>query len=156
MTDCDGELRSVSVPPGRVRAEHVRWMKNYAREIMAPAIAKVVERIAQPFVQAIIDTEVEKMAFGRVCLIGDGAFAVRPHAAAGTAKACADAWTLHDALQNADGDVLSALRAWEGPQLELGKRLLERTRIIGNRSQFGDGWVPGDPSLRFGLYGPGE
>ena len=26
------------------------------------------------------------MAFGRVCLIGDGAFTVRPHAAAGTIK----------------------------------------------------------------------
>ena len=32
------------------------------------------------------------MAFGRICLIGDAAFAVRPHAAAGTAKAAADGW----------------------------------------------------------------
>ena len=32
------------------------------------------------------------MAFGRVALIGDAAFAARPHAAAGTAKAAEDAF----------------------------------------------------------------
>ena len=38
------------------------------------------------------------MAFGRVCLIGDAAFAVRPHAAAGTAKAADDGWALAEEL----------------------------------------------------------
>ena len=35
------------------------------------------------------------MAYGRVALIGDAAFALRPHVAAGTAKAAEDAWHPH-------------------------------------------------------------
>ena len=35
-----------------------------------------------------------RMAFGRICLIGDAAFALRPHIGVGTAKAADDAWQL--------------------------------------------------------------
>ena len=106
--------------------------------------------------QVIHDIDVERMAFGRIALIGDAAFAVRPHAAAGTAKACADAWALRDALRDADGDPVAALARWEPGQLALGRQLLARTRDMGDRSQFHQSWVPGDPSLRLGLYGPGR
>ena len=114
--------------------------------------ARAVDR---PFLQVVYDVEVSRMAFGRVCLIGDAAWVVRPHAAAGTAKAAADAWTLADALAAHD-DVPSALTAWEPGQLALGRQLLERTRRIGARSQVECNWQPGDPELIFGLYGPGR
>jgi 2,6-dihydroxypyridine 3-monooxygenase len=90
-----------------------------------------------------------------VCLIGDAAFVARPHAAAGTAKAAADAWSLAEALGSAP-DVPSALRAWEPRQLALGRNLLERTRRIGARSQVEGSWRPGDPELIFGLTEPGR
>jgi 2,6-dihydroxypyridine 3-monooxygenase len=96
------------------------------------------------------------MAFGRVCLIGDAAFTIRPHAGAGTAKACADGWALADAVQASGGDVVGALRKWEPGQMELGRRLLARGRDAGDRSQFHGSWRPGDPSLRFGLWEPGD
>jgi 2,6-dihydroxypyridine 3-monooxygenase len=95
------------------------------------------------------------MAFGRVCLIGDAAFVVRPHAAAGTAKAAADAWALAQAIGR-EGDVPTALTGWEPGQVALGAQLLERTRRIGRRSQFDCTWTPGDPELIFGLRGPGQ
>ncbi|MGO4430420.1 monooxygenase, partial [Streptomyces sp. MCAF7] len=84
------------------------------------------------------------------------ACAARPHAAAGTAKAAADAWALVGALREAAGDIGAALRTWEPVQLELSARLLERVVAMGERSQFSNTWKPGDPSLRFGLYGPGR
>jgi 2,6-dihydroxypyridine 3-monooxygenase len=40
--------------------------------------------------------------------------------------------------------------------LDLGRALLERTRDLGRRLQFGGPWTPEDPNLRFGLYGPGK
>ena len=123
---------------------------------MAPAIAEILHKCPEPFVQVIHDIDVERMAFGRIALIGDAAFAVRPHAAAGTAKACADGWTLRDALRDADGDPVAALAHWEPGQLALGRQLLARTREMGDGSQFHRNWVPGDPSLRLGLYGPGR
>jgi 2,6-dihydroxypyridine 3-monooxygenase len=107
-------------------------------------------------VQAVFDIEVPRMVFGRACLIGDAAFAVRPHAAAGTAKAAEDGWVLADELVAAHGDVPTALAAWEAKQLTLGAALLARTREIGDSSQFTGSFLPGDRRLIFGLRGPGR
>jgi len=156
MTDRFGQRQALSLPPGTARAEHVAWTREFAGAHMAPAIAEILHKCPEPFVQVIYDIDVERMAFGRVALIGDAAFAVRPHAAAGTAKACADAWALRDALRDAGGDPVAALARWEPGQLALGRQLLARTRDMGDRSQFQRNWVPGDPSLRLGLYGPGR
>lgn len=155
MTDAEGCRHDVSLPPGAVRPEHVRELRATAEARLPEPIAEVVLAVERPFVQAILDVDVPRMAFGRVCLLGDAAFGVRPHAAAGTAKAAADAWALARALQE-NGDVESALRSWEPGQLELGRNLLERTRRIGRRSQVDCNWIPGDPELIFGLYEPGN
>jgi 2,6-dihydroxypyridine 3-monooxygenase len=155
MTDAEGKLHEVSLPPGAVRAEHVQEMRATAAARLPERIAAVVLAAGAPFVQAILDVEVPKMAFGRVCLVGDAAFVVRPHAAAGTAKAAADAWELAKALEE-QHDIESALSAWEPGQLALGRNLLERTRRIGRRSQVDCNWTPGDPELIFGLYEPGR
>jgi 2,6-dihydroxypyridine 3-monooxygenase len=88
-----------------------------------------------------------------VALLGDAAFAARPHAAAGTAKAAADAWALADALSEED-DIAKALAAWEPDRLALGEDLLSRVCEMGARSQFTGTWDPTDPALHFGLYGP--
>jgi 2,6-dihydroxypyridine 3-monooxygenase len=118
-------------------------------------LAELIHATAQPFIQAIGDLEVERMAFGRACLIGDAAFVARPHAAAGTAKAAADAWTLSEAIAATQGDVAAALRRWEPGQLALGRSVLERTRAAGIRAQFSGTWQVGD-DLPFGLYRTGD
>ena len=58
-------------------------MRRVAADVLAPPIAEVIARTAEPFVQVVYDIEVPRMVFGRTCLLGDAAFAVRPHAAAG-------------------------------------------------------------------------
>jgi 2,6-dihydroxypyridine 3-monooxygenase len=156
LTDRDGQRRSVSLPPGSVRDELVDELRSSADALLAPPIAEVAARIREPFVQAVFDIEVPRMVFGRVCLLGDAAFAVRPHAAAGTAKAAEDGWVLAAELEAAGGDVIKALTAWEESQLALGSRLLERNREIGDSSQFDGTFRPGDPRLIFGLHGPGQ
>ena len=155
MTDGDGKVHGVSVPPGAVRAEHLAEMRATATARLPERIAEVVRAVKQPFVQAILDVEVPQMSFGRACLVGDAAFVVRPHAAAGSAKAAADAWELARALEEHE-DFESALASWEPGQLALGSGLLERTRRIGRRSQVDCNWTPGDPELIFGLYEPGR
>lgn len=155
LTDRHGREHSTSLPPGAPRAEFVEEIRSYAEDNLAPQIAEVVLKTEATFVQVIYDISVPRMAFDRVLLMGDAAFAVRPHAAAGTAKAAEDAWVLADALNKHD-DLSEALLDWERRQLELGSNLLERARRIGNRSQFDGTWVPGDPDLAFGLYGPGD
>lgn len=156
LTDRTGKQRTVSLPPGAVRDEIVGEMRQFAAAHLAPPIAEMVTSVPQPFVQAVYDIDVPRMVGGRACLIGDAAFAVRPHAAAGTAKAAEDGWVLAEEIEKAGGNVPTALAAWETRQLALGAGLLARTREIGDSSQFTGGFRPGDPRLIFGLYAPGR
>ena len=156
LTDRHGVRRDVSVPPTQVRTEQIDEMRRFAASHLAPPIAELVMSVPEPFVQAVFDIEVPGMARGRACLVGDAAFAVRPHAAAGTAKAAEDGWVLAEELTRAHGDVDVALPRWERRQLALGASLLARTRAIGNSSQTRGDFRPGDPRLVFGLYGPGR
>lgn len=156
LTDVNGMRQKVSLGPGRVRAEHVKELQTSASGALPPILAEAVTSTDEPFLQAIFDVEVARMVSGRACVIGDAAFALRPHAAAGTAKAAADGWALAEALENAGGDAPRALAAWEPRQLELGRAVLARTKELGARSQFLGTFTPGDPYLRFGLHSPGD
>lgn len=156
MTDRTGRAHEVSLPPGAAREPAVAALRAAAADLLAPPIAAAVTAVAEPFVQAVFDVEVPRMAAGRVCLIGDAAFGVRPHAAAGTAKAAADGWALAEELQAAGGCVPAALARWETRQLALGRALLRRCREIGDSSQFTGTFRPGDRRLIFGLHEPGR
>jgi 2,6-dihydroxypyridine 3-monooxygenase len=154
LTDKSGTLRELSVPAGTVQASHIAALRAEAR-VLPPQLQALIAATAQPFIQAIVDLEVPRMAFGRACLIGDAAFVARPHAAAGTAKAAADANTLGTALIAARGDVSAALAAWEPEQLALGRTVLARTRAAGEQLQISSSWPVGR-ALPFGLYRTGD
>jgi len=156
MTDIEGRQRHGTMPPGSIRQEHIDEMRATAARTLAPQLAEVVLSCERPLIQAVFDVESPRMAFGRVCLIGDAAFTLRPHVAAGQAKACADAWALRDALAAASGDVQAALAEWEPGQLALARSALQRTREMGMASQFESRMLPGDPDWKFGLWEPGN
>lgn len=156
MLDRDGVQRTGTMPPGMMRDDHLAEMRTTAVAVLAPTLQEVVLGSERPLIQAVFDLETPQMAFGRVCLVGDAAFGLRPHVAAGQAKACADAWALRDTLESSDGDVDQALALWEKSQLALGRHALERTRRMGNASQFDGTMVPGDPAWKFGLWEPGN
>ena len=146
MTDRAGVRHERTLPPGTVADEHLDEMQSRASATLAPPLAEVVRATDAPFVQAVFDIDVPRMAFGRVCLLGDAAFVIRPHIAAGTAKAAADGWALAGALRTTGGRVVEALTAWEGLQLAVGRAALERSRRNGMRSQFED-VDPGRPRV---------
>jgi 2,6-dihydroxypyridine 3-monooxygenase len=156
MTDPDGVRHPLSLPPGRVQAHHVESLRAAAAGLPAP-LAEMVLTTAEPFIQVIADVEVDRMVFGRVCLMGDAAFALRPHTAVGTAKAAEDAWQLARALGKGDEDDGrdGALKRWEAGQLVLARQVLERARRAGHRSQVEGSWQVGEP-LPFGLYREGD
>jgi len=155
MTGTDGLRHWLSLPPGRVRPAHLADLRAACARLPAP-LAEAVGSTAEPFVQLIVDVAVPRMVFGRVCLLGDAAFALRPHAAVGTAKAAEDARQLARSLRSvASGDVDRALASWEAAQLRLGGQAAARTCAAGNRSQFDGAWQVGEP-LPFGLYEVGD
>ncbi len=136
LTDNNGRRREFSVPRGLVSSVMVDWLHDSARRILPPTFMEVVQRTKDPFVQTIHDLAVPKMVFGRVCLAGDAAFVPRPHTAAGSAKAAANALALADCLASAKGHVVEALRQWEPDQLIYGEQLKVYGQRLGNRSQF--------------------
>jgi 2,6-dihydroxypyridine 3-monooxygenase len=154
LTGRSGSRSDVSVPPGQVQDRFIDELKRAALNTLAPAAAEVVLSTAHPYIQPIFDIKIPRMTFGRIALIGDAAFVARPHAAAGTAKAAEDAWTLASTLEVNHPNISDALLKWEIPQLELGNSLVNRAAQMGDRSQSENTWIPGDPNLGFGLYGP--
>ena len=136
LTDGDGKTHDYSVPRGLVLKDLVERQKALAGEVLPEAFGRLVAQTDEPFVQVIHDLAVPRMAFGRACLVGDAAFVPRPHTAASTAKAVANATTLAQSLSS-HGDVATALEAWEPAQLRLGRRLEEHGRALGDGSQFG-------------------
>jgi 2,6-dihydroxypyridine 3-monooxygenase len=153
LTDRSGARHDLSLPPGEVAEAHLEELRVAAGDLPR-AFRDLVRATSEPFLQVIVDLEVPAMVEGRVCLVGDAAFALRPHIAAGTAKAAADARALADAIREAGGAVPAALRAWEPGQLALGRATAARTREVGERAQVTGTFRPGDPNVAFGLYEP--
>lgn len=156
MQGRDGKQRPTTMPPGAVREEHIGEMRSTARQTIAPTLLEVILECDEPLIQAVFDFRSPSMAFGRVCLIGDAAATLRPHVAAGQAKACADAWALRDALSASHGNVEDALAEWEPSQLALANQAFSRSREMGIASQFEGTMEAGDRSWRFGLWNPGN
>jgi 2,6-dihydroxypyridine 3-monooxygenase len=150
LLDRHGVQREISLPPGTARADHVDEVRATARARLPQVLAEAVCAVDDPFLQVVYDVEIDRMAFGRTCLVGDAGFVARPHMAAGTAKAAANAWALAEALA-AHADVPEALRAWEPGQVELGRQLVARTRRVGDQSQHLGTWDATDPDLLFRL-----
>ena len=155
MTDRDGVHRPGTMPPGLVQPGLVADLHADAAVQLAPQLAELVLACGEPFIQAIFDMTAHRFRRGRVILIGDAAAALRPHVAAGTAKACADGWALRDFLAGA-ADLDGALAGWETQQLALAGRIAAKSRAMGEASQTAGTMVPGDPDWRFGLFGPGN
>lgn len=131
FTDAGGKNHGLSIPPPLVRPELVREMKAHAREALPGAIAAVVERTAQPLLQAISDMESPRLCFGRVALLGDAAFVARPHVTAGATKAGLDACCLVDSMAAAGGDGAAALARYDESRRDFGGRLVQYSRYLG-------------------------
>lgn len=154
MTDRHGERRPATMPPGLMQDRLVSAFRRTAEQVLAPQLADLVLRCDEPFVQAIFDMAADQFVHGRIVLLGDAAAVARPHVAAGTAKACADAWALRDHLA-AGHDLAAALKSWGTQQLAVARAVAARSRQMGQSAQVDATMVPDDPNWRFGLFGPG-
>lgn len=151
MTAADGGRRPVSVHFDALSPSILEEFRARASVELSPPFADLISSAPHPFITVVADCEVPQMAFDRLVLIGDAAFAPRPHAAAGAAKAASDAWCLADELARSGGDVPGALRAWEPPRLVVGQSYLAKVRAMAVALQHGGDFPPGAPQFRFGL-----
>jgi 2-polyprenyl-6-methoxyphenol hydroxylase-like FAD-dependent oxidoreductase len=138
MTGRDARVRDFSVPPGQMREELVEQQGAIAEEMFCPQFLDLWKATKDPFAQPILDLAVPRMRHERIAVVGDAAFIPRPHTAASTSKAAANAIALGEALVRRRLDIDAALKEWEPRQLDLGRRLEAQGIMLGNRSQFSD------------------
>jgi 2-polyprenyl-6-methoxyphenol hydroxylase-like FAD-dependent oxidoreductase len=133
LVDRDGRRHHASLPQGGASGATVRELVDRARREVHPKLADLVAATPDPFLQTIVDVVVPRMVFGRVCLLGDAAFVVRPHTAGAAAKAARDATVLATALERARQNVDGGLRSFEEMQLEYGRDLTRYGVALGQR-----------------------
>jgi 2-polyprenyl-6-methoxyphenol hydroxylase-like FAD-dependent oxidoreductase len=131
LTDADGNHYPHGIPPNKVAWQQVAAVRQAARELLAPQFAEVLEKTAQPFLQAIYDCSSTQIAFDRVALMGDAAFVARPHVGMGVTKAAEDAMALTDLIA-LHGATPQALQAFERQRLAPARAVVQRARALGD------------------------
>jgi 2-polyprenyl-6-methoxyphenol hydroxylase-like FAD-dependent oxidoreductase len=131
LTDEAGRTHELSIPPPLIARRVVAEMRHAAERLLPPPFRAAMALIEQPFLQPIYDLESAAMAVGRVALVGDAAFVVRPHVGAGVAKAAQDAAALAGAL-DAHESVTAGLEAYAAERIEVGRRYVAQARRLGS------------------------
>ena len=134
MTSKENKRHRFSLPMGGMRDEIRSRQRSYARKVLPPQFAELVEKTEHPFIQAITDVAPSQASFyeGKVLLVGDAVCGFRPHIAASTSQAALHAQLLDRMLQ---GEI--SLENWEKQVLEYACRVSRQGISMGDRSQFG-------------------
>ncbi|MGE0802732.1 MAG: FAD-dependent monooxygenase, partial [Lautropia sp.] len=130
LTDDTGFTHARSIPPPRIQAAHIERLRQLAGDLLPPQFADVVQRTPAPFLQPIYDLRSERIAEGRVALIGDAAFVARPHVGAGVLKAACDAISLADAL-GSSASIEAALLRYQQDRVPECQELIDKARHLG-------------------------
>jgi 2-polyprenyl-6-methoxyphenol hydroxylase-like FAD-dependent oxidoreductase len=131
MTDDGGRYHPNGIPPSLLSSAIREEMVGIAPGVLAPQFAEALRHGKLHFFQPILDIEPERLAFGRVAIIGDAAFVARPHVAMGVPKGAGDALALVQSIAAAGGDVPAGLQRFEAERLRVGRAIVARGRYLG-------------------------
>ncbi len=132
MTDVSGEVHQwTNQHPSD---ELIQNQKSYAKKILPPQFAELVELTERPFIQAITDVLSPQTVFydGRVLLLGDAVAGCRPHTVASTSQAAFHALELDKHLRAEEFDWIS----FERDVKRYAENGVRHGIQLGNRSQF--------------------
>ena len=130
LTDETGHTHELSIPPPLIAKRVIAEMREAAERLLPPPFRTAMALVAQPFLQPIYDLQSTAMAFGRVALVGDAAFVVRPHVGAGVVKGAEDAVALAACL-DAEPTIVAGLRAYEAQRIGIGRQFVAQARRLG-------------------------
>jgi len=133
LVDRHGRRHRASLSQGGASDASIRGLVEQAQRELHPMMAALVAATPDPFIQTIVDVVVPQTVFGRLCLLGDAAFVVRPHTAGATAKAARDAAVLATALKRAGRNIDAGLSSFQDMQLEYGRDITRYGVALGNR-----------------------
>ncbi len=123
MVDRSGRLRIGTVPPGEMRPEAERSLKEQMIDVLPNLHGRIIDATADTYVQLIYTVRVPDYAKGRMCLIGDAGSVAQPFTGSGVFKGHGNVVGLLDAL-SAHGHLDEALATWSEEQVRVADRLL--------------------------------
>jgi 2-polyprenyl-6-methoxyphenol hydroxylase-like FAD-dependent oxidoreductase len=130
LTDATGHRHEGAIPPPLIAPQTLDELRRATSDLLPPPLADVMALARQPFLQPIYDLETARMAKGRLALVGDAAFVVRPHVGAGVVKAAEDAACLARCLTRSD-DLDEALATYDAERRPAGRRFVAQARRLG-------------------------
>src|SRR5467141_3703017 len=133
LVDRDGGQHHASLPFSGTPDSAICDLRDLARREVHPMLAALVAATPLPFLQTIVDVVPTRTVFGRVCLLGDAAFVVRPHTAGTTAKAAREANPVARRTKRAGRNVDAGLSGFEEMQIEFGQGLLDYGVALGRQ-----------------------
>ncbi len=136
LTGSDGIHHAHGIPPHLVRPDLVAQVKAEAGRLLPPVFSETMRRMTGLFLQPIYDLKSDRVAQGRIALLGDAAFVARPHCGAGVSKAAADAAGLADALAGS-GSVAEATARYDAERGSAGRDAVEWAAHLGSYFQMG-------------------
>jgi 2-polyprenyl-6-methoxyphenol hydroxylase-like FAD-dependent oxidoreductase len=123
MVDRQGAVRTGSLPPGTIRPEEEKRLKQLMQDNLPGYYADIVVRSEHTYAQLIYTVDLPAYTRGRICLIGDAGIVVQPFTGSGIFKGFNNARDLTTALAEYD-HVDEGLAAWSQAQTEGNKRIL--------------------------------
>jgi 2-polyprenyl-6-methoxyphenol hydroxylase-like FAD-dependent oxidoreductase len=125
----DGRHYEGTIPPGEMRPEVERQLKDLAHETMPALYAEIVEASTDTFAQAVYSVTVPAYRVGRVCLTGDAAGVATPFTGSGIFKAANNAIRLRTSLDaHQPSEVDLALAAWSDSETAAAHEILDLGR----------------------------
>jgi 2-polyprenyl-6-methoxyphenol hydroxylase-like FAD-dependent oxidoreductase len=134
MTDMNGQTHHNSISGEAMQPEVWKHQKQYAKDVLAPQFAELVQSTKVPFVQAITDVVPKQASFfgDKILLVGDALAGFRPHTAASTGQAAFHASLLYEYIKGE-----KSLADWAQKVVEYGSSMQKHGVQLGDRSQFG-------------------
>lgn len=133
MTDSSGTQHRWTLPVGKVSPTVWANQQSYAKDVLPSPFSELVQKPQHPFVQAItgvLSPQAVSMD-GKLILVGDALYGLRPHTAASTSQAAMHALALADVMSGE-----TTLRDGEKKMQDWAKWMSGRGKAMGNRSQF--------------------
>jgi len=146
LTGSDGSCNPYSIAPHLLRPKHLQALNQRAAALLPPEFVQTVTRAGSTMVQPIYDLSSPQIAFGRIALIGDAAFVVRPHVGIGVLKAAEDALCLVSCLEAID-DISEALSRFSELRTRICQRAIAHGLKLGAFIERGEPSPESDPSL---------
>ena len=138
QTDASGRYHEAGIPPALIVPALIDEIRRAAESRLPPMLAEAMIGSPELFFQTIVDLETPQMVQGRVALLGDAAFAARPHTGLGVVKATGDAVFLADVIGSFPGDLAQALSLYDAERVRQGRSLVRFGRRLGTHIETPD------------------